>query len=133
MNTFLKFVVLAGSGAPLTGYYLRALVDRGLSPAAVIVDDKTVTAKDMAIFLERTEGRLPALSYSIASRIPFFFVTDHNNSETKEIIRVKARRKSSSWEDNLASLILCRASVRKTCNHCSASFFGAKGDWFAVL
>jgi methionyl-tRNA formyltransferase len=87
MSHPLKFVVLAGAGDPLTGYYLRAFFDRGVVPTAVIVDEKAVTAKDLAIFSERTEGRLESLPYSIASRIPFFFVANHNNSKTLEIIK----------------------------------------------
>lgn len=87
MNQPLKFAVLAGAGDPLTGYYLRALSDLGLAPTAVIVDEKGVTTNDLAIFSERTDGRLESLPYSIASRAPFFFVADHNNSDTLEIIR----------------------------------------------
>lgn len=87
MNQPLKFAVLAGAGDPLTGYYLRAFSDRGLVPTAIIIDEKAVTAKDLAIFSERTDGRLESLPYSIASRVPFFFVADHNNSNTLEIIR----------------------------------------------
>jgi methionyl-tRNA formyltransferase len=83
----LNFAILAGAEDPLTGYYLRAMSARGLSPAAVIVDEKAITAKDLAIFEERTEGRLPALPYSDAFQTPFHFVADHNGKETLELVR----------------------------------------------
>lgn len=87
MNQSLKFAVLVGAGDPLTGYYLRALADRGLVPTAVVVDEKALTAKDLAIFFERTDSRLEPFPYSIASHIPFFFVANHNDSNTLEIIQ----------------------------------------------
>jgi methionyl-tRNA formyltransferase len=83
----LNFAILAGAGDPLTGYYLRAMSARGLRSAAVIVDEKAITVKDLTIFEERTEGRLPPLPYSDAFQTPFHFVANHNGSDTFELVR----------------------------------------------
>ena len=87
MNQSLDFAVLAGANDPLTGYYLRAMSERGLRASAVIVDEKTTTAKDLTIFEERTKGRLPLIPYSTESKTPFHFVADHNSSDALELVR----------------------------------------------
>lgn len=87
MNQLLNFAVLTSINDPLTGYYLRAMSEHGLRTFAVIVDEKHITAKDLAIFEERTEGCLPPIPYSTESKTPFHFVTDHNSSDALELVR----------------------------------------------
>ena len=68
---------------PLLGSMLRAFVRSGISPSAVLLDEKDVSPKNLKIFMERTEKRFPEVSlFEVRDvDIPYYFVPN-NNCET---------------------------------------------------
>lgn len=80
--------ILGTLGSPLLGYTLRALVAHGVPVGAVLLDAKGYSAKDLAIWEERTACRLPLVDLSEfeSLRIPFYFLTSHNSSQAATLI-----------------------------------------------
>ncbi len=82
-----NFIILAGAGDPLFGHYMEAMKNFGLIPTAIIVDKKTFTLKDQAIFAERTLGRIVSKPPPGKERGSYHFVTNHNDENTLRIVR----------------------------------------------
>lgn len=83
-----KFVVLARQKDPMLGHYLQAFRRAGLVPQAIIVDEKELSLKDLTIFRERTGGKIQPLELSdiLFSGASVHSVTDHNNSDTLDLV-----------------------------------------------
>jgi len=80
-------VVLAGDGDPLFGYYLEAFRSNNIYPVAIIVDRKTTSEKNLAIFEERTANRIAPKPPAKNADTRYYFVDSHNDNETVKLIR----------------------------------------------
>lgn len=80
--------ILGTLGAPLLGYTLRAFVARGVPVGAVLIDANGFSAKNLAIWEERTAQRLPPIDFSefASLQIPFYFLTSHNSPEAVALV-----------------------------------------------
>lgn len=80
--------ILGTLGSPLLGYTLRAFVARGVRVGAVLLDAKGFSAKDLAIWEDRTARRLPPIDLSefASLQIPFYFLTSHNSPEVVALV-----------------------------------------------
>ncbi len=84
----MKIGVLSTLNSPLLGYTLEAMLKEGLQVSAVLLDSKNLTEKDLQIWNQRTENRMPLISpYQFSGiGIPFYFVDSHNSTATVNII-----------------------------------------------
>jgi methionyl-tRNA formyltransferase len=80
--------ILGTLGSPLLGYTLRAFVAQGVPVGAVLLDTKGCSAKDLAIWEERTARRLPLVDLSefASLQIPFYFLASHNSPEVASLV-----------------------------------------------
>lgn len=85
----MKVAVLGNQRSPLTGHTIQALIERGFPPSAVLLDAREESDKDLRIWEERTQGRLPPLPLSgfAANAIPFYFVENSNSQQAIDLIR----------------------------------------------
>lgn len=83
--------ILGTLSAPLLPRAIASFLRHGLEDICVILDMKDQSAKDRAIWQERTEGRLdnPSLNvYSFGDQgIPFYLVSSHNDNCCEELIK----------------------------------------------
>ncbi|MDR7306032.1 formyltransferase family protein [Rhodoferax saidenbachensis] len=82
--------------SPLLPLFLKEAIVHGVSNISVICDAKLRIEKDSQIWQERTAGELDFLWQecsddisSSLSGVPFFFVKNHNDSSTLELIKKK--------------------------------------------
>ncbi len=73
--------LVTGRADPLSGYYFQSLSELGCVPKCVVVDRKEWSAKDQAVFMRRTEGRLAPLSAESCGIVSNVIVVDSHNSD----------------------------------------------------
>ena len=80
--------VLCAAEGLLDGYFVAALLARGVPIRAIIADTAPVAARDLAIHEQRTAGALPRLALDAfeAHAISIYLVTNHNNAATARIL-----------------------------------------------
>lgn len=85
----LRVGVLSTLTEPLLGYLLQGFARYGLAVAAVLLDGKGASAKDLKIHEERTAGRMPAMPIELfeESAIPFYFLANHNSPPTSALVK----------------------------------------------
>jgi methionyl-tRNA formyltransferase len=81
--------LLSTINSPLLGYTLKAMLEQDIDIAAVLLDSKDFSEKDMLIWNQRTGKHLPLIlpSYFDQARIPFYFVDNHSSQSTIEIVK----------------------------------------------
>ena len=84
----MKVAVLGNIRSPLTGRTVQSLVERGVTPSAMLLDARQESDKDLAIWEERTQGRLPPLPLHMfaSSAIPAYFVENTNSQLTIDLL-----------------------------------------------
>jgi methionyl-tRNA formyltransferase len=85
----MKVAVLGNIRSPLTGRTVQALIERGVAPSAILLDAREESDKDLAIWQQRTGGRLPPLPLHMfaPAAIPAFFVENTNSQVTIDLVR----------------------------------------------
>ena len=90
----MKFGLLSTFNHPLLPYFITNVIEQGTVDLVVICDSKEFTKKNRAVWRERTGGKLPDHSGGSTRfknlesyEIPFFFVDNHNNQSTIELIQ----------------------------------------------
>ncbi len=85
----MKIGFLSSIKSPLLGYYLRGFFDRGVPVEAVLLDEKTFSAKEEGLFQERTRGQwcVETLYDLEKLAVPFYFVKDHNGDACIDLIK----------------------------------------------
>ena len=85
----MKIGFLSSINDPFLGYYLRGFFDACLSVEAVLLDEKTFSAKENAIFQDRTRGQWRVHTpYELGDlAVPFYFVKDHNSEACIALIK----------------------------------------------
>ena len=80
----MKIVLLSTVTAPQLGHVIEAFRGHDLPVAAVLLDSKVPSQKDIEIEEQRTRGKLPNVPLSAFEdlRIPFYFVDSHVSPET---------------------------------------------------
>ncbi len=93
-TAYLKFGILSTIDSPQLPFLLHCLMEAGIENICVICDSKLISEKDQKIWLERTGDRFPSLSgvelnlySSQTTRIPYYFVNNHNSVETLELLK----------------------------------------------
>jgi methionyl-tRNA formyltransferase len=73
---------------PFLSHYLCGFFQNDLKVEAVILDQKTFSAKEEGIFRERTLGEWPVLTpYDLQDlMVPYYFVKNHNHKDCVELI-----------------------------------------------
>ncbi len=93
MNDKFRVGLLSTIDNPLLPFFITGILAQGIKDIVVVCDSKTISEKDKRIRLERTDGAFEKIDngdaniYSIIDpRIPFYFVTNHNDQSTEELI-----------------------------------------------
>lgn len=94
MSRDFRVGVLATIDSPLLPHYLSAVIGHGITDIVVICDSKTFSEKDKQIWKDRTGGIFESTEYGVTSvydaalsRIPYYFVTNHNDESCEQLIR----------------------------------------------
>jgi len=76
-----KFALLTTVNSPLVGYLIRELININILPEFLVYDSKGFSKKDLIIYQERTEGKMPPICFSdfASYEIPCYFVENHND------------------------------------------------------
>lgn len=84
----IKIALLTTINNPLLPWYIDAMVDAGVKDFVCICDSKLLSAKNIKIITDRTNGVLAQKSiYDLKlNRIPFHFVESHNGCESIKLI-----------------------------------------------
>lgn len=90
----MRFGFLSTIDNPLLPYHIASALNVGISDVIVILDERTLSEKTWNIWNERTGGAFESANGGHASiyklgtaRIPFYFVENHNNAQTLDLIR----------------------------------------------
>lgn len=80
--------VLGALGSPLLGYTLQALIDEGVEINAVMLDASGGLTKDIKIWNQRTDSRLPFIRIEnfASHQIPFYFFKNHNSNGAVDLV-----------------------------------------------
>lgn len=93
MSNCSRVGLLSTIGEPLLPFYIASFLSHQIENIVVICDSKIISEKDKKIWEERTCGSFERLNGGNASfyqmkegRIPFYFVNNHNDKSTLDLI-----------------------------------------------
>lgn len=84
----MRIGLLANIDAPYLGYQIEAMLERGIRPACILIDEKNESLHQKEIERERTQGQMPfrPLHEFAAHAIPVYFVGSHNGAECVSLV-----------------------------------------------
>ncbi|HEY9080148.1 formyltransferase family protein [Magnetovibrio sp.] len=84
----LRVGLLMTVDAPMGGYVIQAMLERGVTIDALIFDSKIISQVDLDLHEERTGGRLPPIGLHTFEhhKIPGYFVANHNSAATLSLL-----------------------------------------------
>jgi len=87
----LEISLLSNINNPLLCHYIKEFSKQNIRINSVLLDSKKYSDKDLKIFYERTGGSFSNISlYDLAEyKIPFYFVKNHSDDLTVEIVKKK--------------------------------------------
>lgn len=85
----MKVSLLSVESSPILGRVIEAFLNAGVEVDSILYDSKVYDPKNLSIWEERTEGKLPPIKLSEFERkaIPVFYVKDHSSNVTAELVQ----------------------------------------------